>query len=121
MVGDGAGVLEPLGLDQDHLELGGGVDVDHAVAAFAAVAAFLVVRVRAAEAAVVVHHLGPVVDVLIVVAVILAEKSLFNILHERHRYRSFNLQADAILPYKLPPAPCSRAAEKNSSLYYLFF
>ena len=32
MVGDLAGVLEALGLDQHHLKLGGGVDIDHLVA-----------------------------------------------------------------------------------------
>ena len=33
MVGDLRGVFKPLGLDQHHLKLGGGVDVDHLVAA----------------------------------------------------------------------------------------
>ena len=71
MVGNGAGILEPLGLDQNHLELSGGMDVDHLVLLGTLGRLFgLVICAQADTVVVVVHHLGAVVNVLILVLVL---------------------------------------------------
>ena len=90
MVGNGAGVLKPLGLDQHDLELGGRMDVDHlAVFLGSGFRVALLVLIHA-DAVVVVHHLRAVVHVLIVVIVLTAEKAFFQAIHKRHRFCSFH-------------------------------
>jgi len=91
MVCNGAGVLKALRLDQNDLELGGGMDVDHLVLLGGALCRVLVLIICTdAKAVVVVHHLGAVVDVLIVVLVLAAEKAFFQTIHKRHRNCSFH-------------------------------
>ena len=87
MIGNGAGILEPLGLDQNHLELGGGMDVDHLVLLAGALGRLFVLFVHPdANAAVVVHHLGAVIDVLVLVLVPFAHQALLNAIQQRHNY-----------------------------------
>ena len=91
MVCNGAGILKALGLYQNDLELGGGVDVDHLVLLLGTLHRLFLCIVHAnAETAVVVHHLGAVVDVLIVVIVLTAKKAFFETIHERHSICSFH-------------------------------
>ena len=70
MVRNGAGILKALRLDQDHLELGGSVDVDHLVLLGTLGRLFGLVICAQADTVVVVHHLGAVVNVLILVLVL---------------------------------------------------
>ena len=88
MVGNGAGILEPLGLDQNHLELGGSMDVDHLVLFAGALGRLfgLFIHPDANAAVVVVHHLGAVIDVLILVLVPFAHQALLNAIQQRHNY-----------------------------------
>ena len=88
MVCTGAGILEVLRLDQNDLELGGSMDVDHLAVPLGGCTLFgLVLSLVAcdAETAVVIHHLRTVVHVLIVVIVLTAEKPFFQAVHKRHR------------------------------------
>ena len=87
MVGNGAGILEPLGLDQNHLELGGSMDVDYLVLFAGALGRLFGLFIHPdADAAVVVHHLGAIIDVLILVLVPFAHQALFNAIQQRHNY-----------------------------------
>ena len=68
------------GFTRTTFELGGGVDVDHLVLLLGTLHRLFLCIVHAnAETAVVVHHLGAVVDVLIVVIVLTAEKALLRL------------------------------------------
>ena len=88
MVCNRAGILEVLRLDQNDLELGGRMDVDHLAVPLGGCTLFgLVLFLVAcdAETVVVIHHLRTVVHVLIVVIVLTAKKSFFQTIHKRHR------------------------------------
>ena len=77
-----AGILEVLRLDQNDLELGGRMDVDHLAVPLGGCALFgLVLFLVAcdAETVVVIHHLRTVVHVLIVVIVLTAESPFFRL------------------------------------------
>ena len=82
MVSNLRGVLKALGLDEHNLELGGGVDVDHLVAALlglALLAALLAERLL--------RGLGGRVQLLlfvIVILIVVGVNNLFQFVHEAH-------------------------------------
>ena len=91
MVGNGACILKALRLYQHHLELSGGIDVDHLAVLLGALGMFLSFVVRTeADAVVIVHHLGTIVDVLILIIVFLVKQTLLNAVKQRHTICSFH-------------------------------
>ena len=81
MVRNGACILKALGLDQNDLELGGGMDVDHLAILLGGSVYIALLIVLNADTVVIVYHLRAVVHVLVVVVVLTAEKSFFQAIH----------------------------------------
>ena len=81
MVRNGACILKALGLDQNDLKLGGGMDVDHLAILLGGSVYVALLIVLNADTVVIVYHLRAVVHVLVVVVVLTAEKSLFQAIH----------------------------------------
>ena len=116
MVGNGACILKALRLYQHHLELSGGIDVDHLAVLLGALGMFLSFVVRTeADAVVIVHHLGTIVDVLVLIIVFLVKQTLLDAVKKRHTICSFH-SGSLVLPGVL----CIKNAN-NSFIYYRIF
>ena len=88
MIRDLGGVLEPLGLHQHHLQLGGGVDVHHLVVAILA-AALVPALVPALLLAVVEQGAGFLrrfleIVLVVIVLVIIGMNDLLQLVHKSH-------------------------------------
>ena len=116
MVGNGACILKALRLYQHHLELSGGIDVDHLAVLLGTLSMFLSFVVRTeADAVVIVHHLGTIVDVLVLIIVFLVKQTLLDAVKKRHTICSFH-SGSLVLPGVL----CIKNAN-NSFIYYRIF
>ena len=91
MVSNGTGILKTLRLDQNDLELSGGIDVDHLSVLLGTLnRLFIFVVSTKADAIVIVYHLGAIVNVLILVIVFLVKQTFLNAVKQRHTICSFH-------------------------------
>ena len=116
MVSNGTGILKTLRLDQNDLELSGGIDVDHLAVLLGTLnRLFIFVVSTKADAIVIVYHLGAIVNVLILVIVFLVKQTFLNAVKQRHTICSFHSGSMA-----LPGFLCKKNAN-NSFIYYRIF